>query len=475
MTKKFHPRIYQGIGRNFMLENRRCQILASPGTGKTSMSYEGFATLKFFGEARHALVFAPKRVALNTWVDERAKWIESFGHLSVGAAIGTEKQRIEVLKRKPDIVTINYENIDWLIEVLGDQWYFDMVFADESTRLKGLRIAQLTSKTGKEFQRGQGSLRAKKLAKVAHSRVRRWVNLTGSPCPNGLQDQWGQMWFVDSGSRLGSSFTAFENRWFRKRPMSDGYGTAIDPMPFAAEQIQAAVRDVSLTIDARDYFDIREPIEHIIRVPLPAKARRAYIDMEKRLFADIEGNPVEVFNAAGKSTKCLQIGNGAVFVDDQRNWEEVHDEKIEALRSIVEETNGAPLLIRYVYQPDRERILKAFPQFKFLDNNPQTVKDFQAGRVAGLVTHAASAGHGLSLQDNCWILVDFTTDHNLEHDEQIIERIGPTRQAQSGYKRAVFRYRLIAEDTIEENVCLPVIKRKAGVQEAFKAAMKRRG
>ncbi len=172
---KFTPRSYQALGRNFMLENRRCQILASPGTGKTGMSYDAFATLKLFGEARHALVLAPKRVALNTWVDERAKFIESFGHLSVGAAIGTEKHRIDVLKRKPSIVAINYDNIDWLIDILGDQWYFDTVFADESTRLKGLRISTQVSKNGKEFTCGQGSTRAKRLSKVAHSRVRRWV------------------------------------------------------------------------------------------------------------------------------------------------------------------------------------------------------------------------------------------------------------------------------------------------------------
>jgi SNF2 family DNA or RNA helicase len=60
----------------------------------------------------------------------------------------------------------------------------------------------------------------------------------------------------------------------------------------------------------------------------------------------------------------------------------------------------------------------------------------------------------------------------LEQDEQIIERIGPTRQMQSGHDRAVFRYRIVAEDTIEETAVLPRIKHKMSVQDSLKAAMK---
>jgi SNF2 family DNA or RNA helicase len=58
--------------------------------------------------------------------------------------------------------------------------------------------------------------------------------------------------------------------------------------------------------------------------------------------------------------------------------------------------------------------------------------------------------------------------------EQAIERIGPTRQIQSGYDRMVFRYRIIARDTLEELSVLPRIKTKASVQDSLKAAMKLR-
>lgn len=471
---QFSPREYQKHIVDFITSRERCNVFASMGTGKTSSSIYAYDALRMFGEADRALVLAPRRVAQQSWPDEITKWRESFGHLKIAAAIGSPAERLAALRSGAHITAINYENIDWLIETLGDQWPWDIVFADESTRLKGLRISLQTSTKGNEFITGQGSSRAKALSKVVRGRVRRWVNLTGSPAPNGLQDLWGQMWFVDHGQRLGRSFTAFKDRWFRAVPGTDGY-SQIEPMKFAQREIEDLIRDVCITIDAKDWFDIKAPIERIVKVRLPPRARALYLDMEKKLFAELaSGTEIEAFNAGSKVQKCLQLGNGAAYTDDKGNFEETHSEKIEALKSIVSEANGESMLVRYTHRCDAQRILKAFPRFRMFDDNPKTLKAWNEGRLPGLVLHAASAGHGLSMQDGGRCLTDFTTDYNLEHDEQVIERIGPTRQAQSGYDRAVYRWRLIAEDTIEEHAALPRIRSKASVQDSIKAAMKMR-
>ena len=93
-----------------------------------------------------------------------------------------------------------------------------------------------------------------------------------------------------------------------------------------------------------------------------------------------------------------------------------------------------------------------------------------------LVAHAASAGHGLNLQHGGRVLCDYSSGYNLEEDEQIVERVGCTRQAQSGYDRAVYRYRIVAADTVEEHSVLPRIKYKMSVQDSLKNAVRiRRG
>ena len=473
----YTPRPYQQIIRSFALNHERCNIFASPGMGKTGATYDIIDSLRLMGEVKRTLVLAPVRVAQSSWPDEQTKWRESFGHLKVAAAIGNPSQRLAALRSNPDILAINYENIPWLIEQYGDQWPFDTVVADESGRLRGMRVSmqhghKKDGSLGKEHIRGQGSTRAKALAGVAHKHVRRWINLTGSPAPNGIKDVWAQQWFVDGGYRLGNSFTAFAQRWFRAVPGSDGY-SSIEPMPFAQEQIQKLLAQTSITVDAKDWFDIDEPIERHIMIDLPPKARQQYREMQKELFTWVEEHPLEAFNAGAKSQKCLQIASGSVWVDrEEKMWAEVHNEKLDALKSIVTETAGEPLLIAYQFRPDVERILKAFPQFKLLDNKKQTITDFQQGKIPGLLVHGASAGHGLDLQHNCRTLVDYSSGFDLDHDEQLLARVGPVRQMQIKSGKAVFRYRIVARGTIEETAVLPRLKSKAEVQDALKAAMK---
>lgn len=474
----FVPRPYQSLIRDFILDHPRGNIWASPGTGKSSASIYSFDIMREFGLAERALVLAPRRVAQLSWPGEMEKWRESFGHLRLAAAIGTPEQRRAALRSGADIVAINYDNIDWLLDELGDEWPFDTVFADESTRLKGLRISLQRRKHkdgsyGDWFLQGQGAKRARSIGHIAHKKVRRWYNLTGSPAPNGLVDQWGQQWFVDAGQRLGNSFTSYSHRWFRTVPGSDPRErTRIEPMPGSQREIENLLRETSITIDARDWFDIKEPIERHIEIELPAKARKQYKEMQKELFTYIEEHPLEAFSAGTKSQKLLQLASGSVWIDrEEKHWEKVHDEKIEALQSLVSETNGEPLLIAYHFRPDRERILKAFPRFKTLDDRG-AYEDFKAGKLPGLVVHPASAGHGLSMADNCRVLVDYSSNFNLEYDEQVIERVGPTRQAQLGKDVAVYRYRIVAADTIEQTAVLPALKHKMSVQDALKAAMK---
>lgn len=474
---RFFPRPYQSLIHDFILDHERGNVWASPGTGKTSSSIFAFDTLRTVGLAERALVLAPRRVALLSWPDEMVKWRESFGHLRMAAAIGTPEQRLAALRSMPDILTINYDNIDWLLDALGDEWPFDTVFADESTRLKGLRISLQRRKHkdgsfGEWFLQGQGAKRARSIGHLAHKKIKRWYNLTGSPAPNGLQDQWGQQWFIDAGQRLGNSFTSFSHRWFRTIPGRDARHGDIEPMPGSQREIEALLRETSITIDARDWFDIKEPIERHIEIELPARARKQYGEMQRELFTFVNDHPLEAVAAGAKARKLLQMASGSVWIDrDAKHWEKVHDEKIEALQSLVTEVNGEPMLVAYQFVPDKERILKAFPKFKTLDDRG-AYEDFKRGRLPGLLVHPASAGHGLSMAENCRVMCDYSSDFNLELDEQVIERIGPTRQAQLGKDVPVYRYRLIAKDTIEKTAVLPALKYKMGVQEALKAAMK---
>lgn len=450
-------------------EHKRGALFAFMGSGKTVSTLTALEELYFSGqETKPTLILAPLRVAQNVWPDEVKKWDHLSG-LEVVPIIGTPEERLKALKKDAPIKTINYDNVQWLLEKLEGKFPFGTIIADESTRLKSLRISVRTSKSGKKFLSGQGGKRAAVLAKAAYQNQGRWLNLTGTPAPRGLDCLWGQSWFLDFGKRLGNSFTAFQQRWF---DFSYG-GYTITPKQSAQKEIEAALRDICLSLRAEDHFPIEKPIENIIRVVLPRKARQLYHDMEKALFLSIKGKDVEAFNAAAKTMKCLQLANGAIYTDGEQNYEEVHDEKIKALESIITEAAGAPVLVAYHFKSDLERLRRAFKNGRVLDKSPGVLRDWNAGKISLLFAHPASAGHGLNLADGGNILVFFSLNWNLEEHEQIIERLGPVRQMQAGYNRPMFIHYVLADDTIDDDV-LERLRSKKSVQDCLLDAMRRR-
>lgn len=449
------PRGYQSPVIDHILSVPRCAVWAGMGLGKTVSTLTALEMLRMSGDSAPILVLAPLRVAQSVWRDEARKW-HHLRDLSISTIVGTDAERKSALRRRADIYTMNFENLPWLLEYWGKRWPYRTVVVDESTRLKGFRTKQ-------------GTARSRALGRVAHTGIDRIIELTGTPSPNGLQDLWGQMWFIDRGERLGSDFKNFSRRWFQRA--WSGYG--LDPLPHTEAEIHALLADVCYSVRAEDWFDLEEPIVNNIYVDLPPASRAVYTEMEKRMFAEIEGHEITAVNAASRTNKCLQLANGAAYTDDTGNWVDVHDAKLDALEEVIEEASGAPVLVAYHFKSDIARMKRRFPQGRHLDKNPKTIDEWNAGRIPVLFAHPQSAGHGLNLQDGGNILCFFGHNWNLEDRLQILERIGPVRQMQSGHKRSVFIHNIIARDTVDELV-LERIETKREVQDILLDAMRRK-
>lgn len=437
---------------DFGLDVPRCAWFAGMGVGKTVTGLSVVDALQLVGLSDPVLVLGPKRVAAETWPTEGQKW-DHLKHLTVSPVIGTVAQRRAALLTPADIYTMNYENLPWLVEVIGSRpWPFRTVIADESTRLKGHRAKQ-------------GGIRTRALAEVARH-TDRWINLTGTPAANGLKDLWGQYWFLDFGARLGKNYSDYMDRWFE----TDYNGHGVKPRKYAEQQIYSAIEDITISIRAEDWFDLEAPIERVVRVTLPAAARKIYKQLELDMFAKLEcGAEVEAFNAAALTNKCRQLANGAVYTEYPA-WAAVHEAKLDALDSIVNEAAGMPVLVAYEFVSDRERILKAFKGAVDI-SKPEGMKRFRAGDAPIGIAHPKSMGHGIDgLQDVTNILCYFGHGWDLELRQQILERIGPMRQKQSGHKRPVWVYSIVADDTLDD-VILERHVTKAAVQELLLKAM----
>lgn len=443
-----------------MQRHQRCGVFAKMGAGKTLGTAVALSNVDLFDEAP-VLVLAPKRVANKTWPDELRRW-DAFKHLAVSTVIGTETERFAALAKDAQFFTMNYENLPWLLQHYGaSRWPFKTIVADESTRLKNFRLRQ-------------GGKRSQALARAAWlPKVSRFIELTGTPSPNGLLDLWGQLWFLDRGERLGRSFEAFKDRWFQT-PNRHSDFSAPRAVSWAQDQIQDRIRDICITIDPADYVDIPEPIYNTIKVELPRKARSLYREMEREMFIQIREHEIEAVHAAARTIKCLQLANGAIYLDEERTmWEEIHGAKVEALESVIEEAAGTPVLVAYHFKTDLARLQKAFPYGVVFDDKPETEDRWNEGRFPLMFIHPASGGHGSNLQWGGNILAFFGHWWDLELRQQVIERIGPMRQFQSGLDRQVFIHDIVAEDTVDEDVLLRHASKRS-VQDILLEAMKRR-
>lgn len=476
--KEWVPRPYQPGAIDFILDTPRAALFADVGLGKTVTALTAYDHLLLSGkETRPALIVGPIRVARRVWSEEPKKW-NHLSHLDVVPIIGDMDERNAALRKDAPIFTTNYEQLPWLVERLKDKWPFGMIIPDESTRLSGLRVSIRKSKTGKVWAQGQGTLRARRLAKMAFEhRLGRWLNLSGTPVPNGLKKLYGQIWFQDFGHRLGNSFEAFKNRYFKI-----GYdGHKLEPLPGSDKLIHAKIKDICMSLLAKDWLDLKEPINVIVHVELPPRAREMYRKMKNELYLKFGSREVEALNAGSKAVKLLQLASGAIYLDPEceddddtraKDWREVHTEKLQALASIIEECAGMPLIVAYQFQSDLARLKKAFPKGRDLE----TVKDeddFKKGKIDLLFIHPASGGHGIDgFQKITNRIAFFSQWPDMELRDQLIGRIGPVRQYQAGFDRPVYVYDIVATDTRDEDV-LAGNEEKRDIQDCLLAAMRR--
>ena len=247
--------------------------------------------------------------------------------------------------------------------------------------------------------------------------------------------------------------------------------------PHAFGEITSLMRDVTLALSPKDWFPIKDPIVVPVYVDLPPEARKKYREMERDMLTHIGGHDIEAFAASGKVIKCQQLANGAVYTGsdeqierDVSHWVEAHEEKLDALESIIEENDGEPILVAYHFKPDLARLKKRFPHGRHI--NAKADEDaFKRGEIELAFVHPQSIGHGVDgFQNVCHIIVFFALAYDLDPHDQIIERIGPMRQMQAGFDREVLVYQIIARDTIDEIVAERLVE-KRGVLDATMDAL----
>lgn len=449
--KSFSLRPLQKEGLMFMHDKKRVNIFASMGSGKTLM------TLSYLlykhntnGDVFPAVIFAPKYVANSVWSAELDAY-KVFSGVSYSVVTGSASQRDKALSKKADIYIINYENAEWLIERRDT---FNTVVCDESTKIKNHRwnIAN-----GRKSYDRSGTKYAGAVVSLAF-KAQYWVNLTGTPNPNGYIDLWGQCFPIDMGLALGLSFSSFRREYCELiNPEHPMYGYKVCK-PYT-KTILDKISRYSLVLDAEKYYGVGEPKILIHNVGLPDNLMSKYQKLKKQFVVDLNnGEAITVMSAGAKSMKCRQFASGAVL-NENNEWVRIHDYKIDALRDLADQCYNENLLVVCYFRWEAEAIAKAI-KGAVVFKSKQDIDDWNAGKIKMLLLNAQSAGHGLNLQHGGRRIVFFSMDFNLEYHNQVCERVGSMRQFQSGYNRDVYRHYLIAQGTIDEAIYKVICEKK---------------
>lgn len=450
----FKPHAYQQHCIDKIIEIPKIGLFLDMGLGKTVTTLTAIKELKYNRFlVNKVLIIAPKKVAEGTWSREKDKW-EHTKMLRVSKVMGSQTKRIRALNTPADLYVINRENVVWLVDYYKNTWPFDMVVVDESSSFKN-----------------HSSKRFKALACMG-SHIKRMVELTGTPSPNGLEDLWSQVFLLDGGERLGYRFEQFRNRYFDPGDRGRDRIYNYKPKKGSGNSILEKISDICISMKAEDYLELPDIIYHEVPVILDGKAEKAYQELERQMVLELpeEEEEISVTSAAALSNKLLQLANGALY-DECHTAHEVHNCKIEAFMELVESLNGKSVLVFYNFQHDKERLLKSLGTTKLRVRelkNPEDEEDWNAGKIDVLMAHPASCAYGLNLQQGGNHVVWFGLTWNYELYSQANKRLH--RQGQT---EKVIIHHLVCSGTRDEDV-MQALGHKEDVQNYVMQSLKTR-
>lgn len=444
---KYFPHDYQRYATDFIINNPISAVLLEMGLGKSVISLSAINELMLdYFDVSRTLVIAPLRVANSTWPDEIKKW-DHLKHLNYSVVIGSEKERLDALKKPAHIYLINRENVDWLITKSGISWKFDMVVIDELSSFKSYQAK-----------------RFKSLLKV-RPKLKRIVGLTGTPSSNGLMDLWAEFRLLDMGERLGRYITYYRQNFFVPDKRNQQMIFSYKPKDGAEKKIYSLISDITISMKSKDFLKMPECIMNEVIVTLSDKEQKLYDSLKQDMVLSLEEKEIDAINAAALSNKLLQMSNGAVYNDDKESLH-IHDRKLDALEDLIEGANGKPVLVAYWFKHDLEKIKDRFDVREI--KSAKDISDWNEERIPVAVIHPASAGHGLNLQAGGSTLIWFGLTWSLELYQQTNARL--YRQGQDS---TVVIHHILTKGTIDEDV-MKALKAKEKIQDALIDSVKAR-
>ena len=367
-------------------------------------------------------------------------------------------------------------------------WPFPTVILDESQAFKDPK---------------SGRFRAMALVRPY---IRRVIELSGTPSPEGPHEIWPQMYLLDQGRALGPSYQQHLEDLFLPDQMVNGQVTRWKISPANEKLLHSQVSHLAISAENNDLRLPGYAPEQVHRVRLDPKMMQAYKSFRKdslitvlttgldelkeqarqqalddgldetaaQLAADAvvldpaTAHQIEAANGGVLHGKSMQFAAGAVYLEMDSSHPDyaaateftktpilrLHDGKLDAVEEILDRHFSVPdpgsVLVAYKFEFEKQLLLRRLhasghARARAFNGMPDTVRAWNRGEIPVMLLHPASAGHGLNLQYGGSTLIWLSLPDSNEHFRQT-----PARLNRVGQRRPVQVHIVVTAGTLDE-------------------------
>jgi len=287
----FTPFKHQISTTKFIVDNPRCFVLNEMGLGKSASALWAIDYLMNINEVKRALVVAPLSTLHRVWQDEAFKLLT---HRRSALFYGSAAQRKKLYATDWEIGIINFDGVPILKDELAKDvasGRLDMIVIDEASAYRNMRTKRW------------------KLMKSFSKYLKRFVLMTGTPCPEAPTDAYGLAKLLAAREipwsfSVWQAMTMHKVTQFKWLPRECGY-------ELAYKLLHPAIR-----FTKKDCLDLPPLLFEDRETELSKEQRIAYDSMRKNMLLQVQSeggiDEVTAVHAADRIGKLRQIACGVV-------------------------------------------------------------------------------------------------------------------------------------------------------------------
>ena len=422
------------------------------GTGKSKVLIDNIAMLYDKGKINGVLIVAPKGVYKNWYSSEipthLASHIQHKSVLWTALISKTKQEELNSLFKSDFNLHVLVMNVEAFSTKKGLQFalkflnsHKTLMAVDESTTIKT-----------------PSAKRTKSILALSKSAVYRRI-LTGSPITKSPLDLYTQCGFLNEDLLGFSSYYAFRSRYAHMIERNfGGRRVQIVKSYQRLDELSKLIEPFSYRVLKEDCLDLPDKIYIKREIELTEEQLKLYSTMKQMALATLNGKLLTAPNVLTQLMRLHQITCGH-FKSDDGKIQELKNNRLEELMSILEETEGKVIIwANYIYDIERiaEAIKKEYGDDSIVqyygaihtDERQKNIERFQdpLSPFRFFIGNPQTGGYGITLTAANTVIY-YSNGYDLEKRLQ-----SEDRAHRIGQKKSVTYIDLIAEKTIDEKI-----------------------